>query len=55
MRKFLLKLVYLIFPLMLLCFYLEYNLGTVPNSYSFKRACFEKKLDSTEVLVLGSS
>jgi hypothetical protein len=55
MRKFLLKLVYLIIPLVLFFFYLEYNLGKIPNSYSFKRESLEKRLDSTEVLVLGSS
>jgi hypothetical protein len=34
---------------------LEVNLAVIPNSYSFKRFCFEKQLDSIEVLVLGSS
>ncbi len=55
MSKFLLKLLYLIIPLVLFFIYLEYNLGRIPNSYSFKRECFEKRLDSIQVLVLGSS
>ena len=55
MRKFLLKICYLIFPLLLFLFYLEYNLNKIPNSYNYKRECLETQLDSIEVLVLGSS
>jgi len=34
---------------------MEYNLAKIPNSYSYKRKCLESRLDSIEVLVLGSS
>jgi hypothetical protein len=34
---------------------MEYNLGRIKNSYTFKRECLEKQIDSIEVLVLGSS
>jgi hypothetical protein len=55
MKKFFLKLLCLLVPLLLFFIYLEFNLGKIPNSYSFKRECLEKRLDSIEVLVLGSS
>jgi hypothetical protein len=54
MKKFFLKALYLI-PLLLFLLYLEYNLSKIPNSYSYKRDCFENQLDSIEVLVLGNS
>jgi hypothetical protein len=34
---------------------MEYKLSKIPNSYSYKRFCFEKQLDSVQVLILGSS
>ena len=55
MRKFIFKSFCLIIPLFLFLFYLEYKLGKIQNSYSFKRQHLEKQLDSIEVLVLGSS
>lgn len=36
-------------------YYIEYKLSTVSNSYNFKRNCLEQKLDSIEILALGSS
>lgn len=34
---------------------MEVKLSGISNIYSFKRGCFEKQLDSVEILVLGSS
>ncbi len=55
MKTFLIKSVLFIFPLIIAFIFLEYKLGTITNSYSFKKAKLEQKLDSIEVLVLGSS
>jgi hypothetical protein len=55
MRKFFLKLLFFILPLLLFSIYLEFNLGKIQNSYNFKRTNFEKQLGTIEVLVLGSS
>lgn len=54
MRKFLLKLFYFS-PIVLFLLYMEYNLGLIQNSYSYKRTCLETQLDSIKVLALGSS
>lgn len=54
MKKILLR-AFLFSPILLFLFYLEYNLKSMPNSYTYKRNCFENQLDSIEVLVLGSS
>lgn len=55
MKKLLLKSFLFIIPLAMFFVYMEVNLAKIPNSYSFKRECFEQQLDSIEVLVLGSS
>jgi hypothetical protein len=34
---------------------MEYNLGKIPNTYNVKRNCFEKQLDSIQILILGDS
>jgi hypothetical protein len=54
-KVFLKKTILLAIPLLLFLAYVEWKLAGVENSYSYKRRCFEKRLDSTEVLVLGSS
>ncbi|MBK6345997.1 MAG: hypothetical protein IPF68_08660 [Bacteroidales bacterium] len=55
MKKFFFRSLYLILPLILVMLYMEVNLAKIPNSYSYKRLCLEKQLDSIEVLILGSS
>jgi hypothetical protein len=42
-------------PVWLLVIYLEYRLGRVENSYSFKMENFEKLKNDCEILVLGNS
>lgn len=54
MKKFLKKSLLLV-PLLLFFLYWEYNLSKISNSYSFKKESLEKRLDSIQVLVLGSS
>lgn len=54
MKKLFFKLL-LFSPILLFLIYLEYNLSGIQNSYSYKRNCLEKQIDSIEVLVLGSS
>ena len=54
MRKFFIKSLFLI-PLLLFLCYMEFGLGKIPNSYSYKRENLEKQLDSIQVLILGSS
>jgi hypothetical protein len=55
MKKFLIKAVWFATPLLLFLAYMEFKLGGVQNNYNFKKACLENRLDSIEVLVLGSS
>lgn len=55
MKRFILKSVLFISPLIIFLFYIEFHLKLIPNSYSFKRKCLEEQLDSIQVLVLGSS
>jgi hypothetical protein len=55
MKKFLLKSLLLLLPVSLFFSYMEFSLSKLQNSYSFKRACLEKQLDSIEIVVLGSS
>ena len=49
------KLIYLLLPFLLLALYTEYNLRQVENGYSRKSSDIEQALDSTQVLILGSS
>ena len=55
MRPLLIKTACLFTPLLLFCYFLEVRLDKVVNNYSFKKACLEDRLDSIQVLVLGSS
>ena len=42
-------------PFLLIVVFLEIKLSHITSSYNYKRSCLENKLDSIEVLVLGSS
>jgi hypothetical protein len=42
-------------PFLVVLGYTEYKLRAIPNSYNMKRVYLERRLDSIEVLVLGSS
>lgn len=55
MSKLCKKLTCLLLPFLLLGAYTEYNLRLIENGYSRKRIDMERVLDTTEVLVLGSS
>lgn len=55
MKKFLIKSVVFVLPLLIVGFYFELKLSGIPNSYTVKKQNFEARLDSIEVLVLGSS
>jgi hypothetical protein len=55
MKKFLVKAVWFSTPLLLFLAYMEFKLGGVQNNYNFKKTCLENRLDSVEVLILGSS
>lgn len=55
MKKFLLKSIFFLIPLLLFFYFMEYNLGKISNSYSFKKYYFEKQLNTIEILILGSS
>lgn len=55
MQKFLLRSLYFLLPLVIFFSYMEYSLGRINNSYTYKKECLEKQMKSIEVLVLGSS
>jgi hypothetical protein len=55
MKKFIVKLVIFLIPLILLFSFIEINLSRIPNSYSKKKKYLEKNIESIEVLALGSS
>ena len=55
MKKFILKVLLYLFSLGIVFLLMEYRIGKVPNTYSYKRQCLEQQLDSIQVLVLGSS
>ncbi len=55
MSKFFKKLFCLIFPFLLIGVYTEFNLRQIENGYSRKKADIELALDSTKILILGSS
>lgn len=55
LSKFFLSLFFVSLPSLALICFTEYKLRQVPYTYNFKRAEFEKRLDSIEVLFLGSS
>jgi hypothetical protein len=55
MKKFFLKTLFFIVPLILLLFYVDNGLNEVINSFNYKKTCLEHRLDSIEILVTGSS
>ena len=55
MKKYILKVLLYLIPLVIVFSLMEYRIGQAPNSYSYKRKCLEQQLDSIQVLVLGSS
>jgi hypothetical protein len=55
MKRFLFKAVCFATPMLLFLAYMEFRLGEVENNYNFKKANLENRLDSIEVLILGSS
>lgn len=55
MKKLLLKLTLLFIPFFLLGAWVELNIRSMDNSYSFKKRAIESNLDSLQILILGSS
>lgn len=55
MIKLAYKISLLLVPVFALLAYIEIRLFSMPNSYNYKRACFEKQLGTTEILILGNS
>ena len=55
MLRFILKLVMFLFPLIAIIGFTEYQLRAIPNDIKVRREILEKRLDSWEVIILGSS
>ncbi|MFN8205951.1 MAG: hypothetical protein U0T82_00885 [Bacteroidales bacterium] len=55
MKKFLFKMLLFLVPVTGIFWYMESELAKLPNSYMLKKDYFEKNIDRTEVLILGSS
>lgn len=54
-KKFLIKLIGFLSPIILVVIIIEYSLSKIPNSYNKKKAYLEHQLDSIQILVTGNS
>jgi hypothetical protein len=55
LKKYALRLIIFLLPLVSLFGMLEYKLSLIPNSYSYKKQLIEKNAGKIQILVLGSS
>ena len=55
MKKFILKTIFFLLPILVLAVIMEVALRAIPNDYKQKRSYMDSHLDEIEVLVLGSS
>lgn len=55
MRRFIIKTVVFLLPLLVITFTMEILLRTIPNDYSYKRKYLDKHSNEIETLILGSS
>lgn len=55
MKRFLIKIIIFILPILVLAFSLEIALRNIPNDYQYKNAYLDKHSNEIETLILGSS
>lgn len=55
MKRFIINTILFLFPLLLIAFFLECKLRSIPNIYSYKSNYLKNNSDNLEVLFLGSS
>ena len=55
MKKFILKTIFFLLPILVLAVIMEISLRAIPNDYKQKRNYMDSHSDEIEVLVLGSS
>ena len=55
MRRFIIKIILIFFPIFLSGIFLEFLLRTIPNDYKFKKEYLDKNASAIETLILGSS
>ena len=55
MKRFILKIFYFLFPIVISAFLLEIALRRIPNDYAYKKTYLDQNANQIETLILGSS
>ncbi len=55
MKKFIIRLIYFFFPLLIIGTFMEVSLRKITNDYSYKKNYLDKNAEKVQVLILGSS